>query len=52
MSTGKVRKLLLEYTSLAASQDVKLEALNRDTAEARREASAATTRLEEAFDNV
>jgi|EP01046_Picozoa_sp_COSAG06_P042735 chromosome segregation ATPase len=47
---AKVRKLLLEYTSLAATQDAKLDALNRDTAEVRKEAGSAAAKLESAAD--
>lgn len=44
----KVRKLLLEYTSLTATQDAKLDALSRDTTEVRREAGSAASKLEAA----
>ena len=45
---AKVRKLLLEYTSLAATQDTKLDALSRETAEVRKEAGSAAAKLEAA----
>ncbi len=44
----KVRKLLLEYTSLAATQDTKLDALSRETAGVRKEAGSAASKLEAA----